>query len=655
MTGVQDEFRTNDELLDELAKLRKRNTEWEKLQSKTEEQIARFASFPNLNPNAVIEVDSSGEVTFFNRAAERALEELGMDKGNIKALLPEDLSAFLIDCDKEQPAITREIIIEDRIFSENICFAPRYSVARIYVTDITEHRRMEKETRQLLNAVRESEERYRTAIESATDGIALVQGDRHIYVNARFAEIFGFDSPRDIIGKPLSLTVHPDNVEMVSDINRMRQGGGSAPLRYEFKGVTKDGEVRFIEVAAARTNYRGEPTSLAYLRDITDYKNLEDQLRQSQKMEAIGTLAGGIAHDFNNILAAIVGFTEMAIDDVPDHPLVEKNLRNVLGSAMRARDLVRQILTFSRKTGHERTPTALSPVVKETVHLLRASIPATIEIKLSITATSDTVLAAPIEVQQVLMNLATNASLAMEEKGGILEISLTDIDLMPDSPVFANLMPGEYVQLIVKDTGIGMSADVMKRVFEPFFTTRGLGEGTGMGLAVVYGIATDLQGTITMESEPGIGSTFRIFLPKVKAAVKEDQMPTHQIPMGTESILFIDDEELLVEWAKATLQRLGYDVTALTDPAEALKTFSSDPSRFDLVITDQAMPSMAGMHLARKLFNIRPDVPIILCTGHSATVSAETAKTAGIKKFLMKPVTRQELAEVIRQALDTKK
>ena len=372
-------FRTKDELLDELAKLCKRNTEWEKLQSKTEEQIARFASFPDLNPNVVIEVDSSGEVTFFNRAAERALEELGMDKGNIKALLPEDLSAFLIDCDKEQPAITREIIIEDRIFSENICFAPRYSAARIYVTDITEHRRMEKETRQLLNAVRESEERYRTAIESATDGIALVQGDRHIYVNARFAEIFGFDSPRDIIGKPLSLTVHPDNVEMVSDINRMRQGGGSAPLRYEFKGVTKDGEVRFIEVAAARTNYRGEPTSLAYLRDITDYKNLEDQLRQSQKMEAVGTLAGGIAHDFNNILAAILGFTEMALDDVETARRWRRNLENVLKSAMRARELVNRSRVQPEDESRE-TPLSLTPSLKETVRLLRASIPATIEI-----------------------------------------------------------------------------------------------------------------------------------------------------------------------------------------------------------------------------------------------------------------------------------
>jgi CheY-like chemotaxis protein len=207
----------------------------------------------------------------------------------------------------------------------------------------------------------------------------------------------------------------------------------------------------------------------------------------------------------------------------------------------------------------------------------------------------------------------------------------------------------------VKDTGVGMSADVMKRVFEPFFTTRGLGEGTGMGLAVVYGIVTDLKGTITVESEPGIGSTFRVFLPKVRAAVKEDQTPTRQIPTGTESILFIDDEELLVEWAKATLQRLGYHVIALTDPAQALKTFSSDPSGFDLVITNQTMPSMAGMHLARELLNIRPDVPIILCTGHSATVSAETAKTAGIKEFLMKPVARQELAEVIRHALDTNK
>ncbi|MHB8111159.1 MAG: PAS domain S-box protein, partial [Syntrophorhabdaceae bacterium] len=389
--------------------------------------------------------------------------------------------------------------------------------------------------------------------------------------------------------------------------------------------------------------------------ETEEKQRLETQLRQSQKMEAIGTLAGGIAHDFNNILAAIVGFTEMAIDDTADRPPVENNLKNVLRSAMRARDLVKQILAFSRKTNYERTPVSFSSLINETAQFLRASIPANIDIKLSIAAAFDTVLADPTELQQIVMNLATNAYLAMEEKGGILEINLTDFDILPESPVLEpDLMPGEYVQLMVKDTGAGMTPDVMRRAFEPFFTTRELGVGTGLGLAVVYGFVTDLLGTITVETVPGIGSIFRIFLPKVKTEVKEDQSGPLQIPTGNESILFVDDEDMLVVWAKATLERLEYRAVALTDPAEALKMFASDPSRFDLVITDQAMPAMSGMQLAGKLLAIRPDIPIILCTGHSATVSPEKAKKAGIKKFLMKPVGRADLAKAVRKVLDRK-
>ncbi|MHB8110399.1 MAG: hybrid sensor histidine kinase/response regulator [Syntrophorhabdaceae bacterium] len=388
-------------------------------------------------------------------------------------------------------------------------------------------------------------------------------------------------------------------------------------------------------------------------RETKERQKAEEQLRQSQKMEAIGTLAGGIAHDFNNILAAIMGFTEMAIDDHADCLPVEKSLQNIHKSTLRARDLVKQILAFSRKTTYERAPLSLTPITKETVQFLRASIPANIEIKLSIISTSDTIVAAPTEVQQILMNLAANASLAMEEKGGILEIHLTDFNVLPESPGFeSDLVPGEYVRLMVKDTGTGMGPEVIERAFEPFFTTRELGAGTGMGLAVVYGIVTDLKGTITVESEPGIGSAFRVFLPKVKAEVKEEDIGPLHIPTGTESILFVDDEDMLVVWAKATLEKLGYRVTALTDPDEALETFSTELSHFDLVITDQTMPSMSGMDFAQKLLTIRPNIPVILCTGHSVTASLETAQKAGIKGFLMKPIARQELARVIRHALD---
>ncbi len=403
-----------------------------------------------------------------------------------------------------------------------------------------------------------------------------------------------------------------------------------------------------------RVGERTAELSTAYAslqREREERKRAEEALREAQKMEAMGTLAGGIAHDFNNILAAIIGFTEMAIDDVPDRPVTEKNLKNVLKSSMRARELVKQILTFSRKAGHERNALSISPVIKETLNLLRASIPTTIDIKLSVTASSDTVVCAPIEVQQILMNLATNASLAMRENGGTMEIGLADIDVEPDS-LGLDMTPGEYIQLVVKDSGCGMGPDVMRRVFEPFFTTREVGKGTGMGLAVVYGIVKDLKGTITVESEPGKGSTFRVMLPKTMSNGKTDAARAGLIPTGREKILFVDDEEMLAEWGQATLGRLGYSVTALTDSKEALKVFTFDPSLFDLVITDQTMHSLTGLQLAKELMKMRPNVPIILCTGHSDSVNPDSARAAGIKDFLIKPLAKQELAEAVRKVLD---
>jgi len=554
-----------------------------------------------------------------------------------------------------------------------------------YHMDITERKRAEEEV------VRAKEQWDRT-FAGVPDLIAIIDGDHRVLrVNPSMAKhlgktaeecaglpcyeaVHGTDSPPDFC--PHSRTLQ-DGLRHIETVHEGRLGGdfevsttpihddhgrmiGSVHVAHDItdrlraEEVLKDSRDKLEQRVLERT----EELQRAYDRlslESMERERIEEQLRQAQKMEAIGTLAGGIAHDFNNILASVIGFTEMAIEDVPDRPEVEKNLRNVLKSGMRARELVKQILAFSRKADYERSPLSLGPVLKETIQLLRASIPSTVEISLSLRTAEDTVLASPIEIQQVLMNLATNASFAMQGKSGAVQVSLMDIDFESESAALSpDASPGEYIQIMVRDTGAGMSPEVMKRIFEPFYTTREVGKGTGMGLAVVYGIVRDLHGTITVESEPGKGSVFRVILPKMRTVQKEEPARPAEARRGTERILFVDDEEMLTEWGKATLGRLGYTVTAMTDSEAALEIFSIDPTLFDLVITDQAMPRMPGVQFVGELLRIREDIPVILCTGHSDTVSADKAGELGVREFLMKPLVKQELAEAIRRALGEK-
>jgi PAS domain S-box-containing protein len=390
--------------------------------------------------------------------------------------------------------------------------------------------------------------------------------------------------------------------------------------------------------------------------ELAERKRVEEQLQQAQKMEALGTFAGGIAHDFNNILAAILGFTEMVMEDVADNPGAQRSLGYIHKSVIRAKELVKQILTFSRKTEYERNPLSVSPIIKETARLLRAFFPTSINIIPTTEATSDTVLASPLEIQQILMNLGANAAHAMEEKGNTLEIGLTDIVFPPGSlAIPPGLIPGEYLQLTVQDNGVGMSPEVKVKIFEPFFTTRRAGKGTGMGLSVVYGIVKNLHGAITVESELGVGSTFRVYIPKIEDTAITEGTAKNDTPRGAEKILFIDDEEFLTDWGKAALERLGYKVTAMNNSTEALNIFLSNPSQFDLVITDQTMPGVTGVQLSKRILEVRPDIPIVLCTGYSDHVSPEASSQIGIRQFLMNPSTRQELAQTIRNILDEKR
>ncbi len=334
-------------------------------------------------------------------------------------------------------------------------------------------------------------------------------------------------------------------------------------------------------------------------------------------MEALGTLSGGIAHDFNNILAAIVGFTELVTDRVDKGSKVERHLKRIMDGALRGRELVRQMLTFSRKTEQASKPVQLSSIVTETVTLLRATTPTTISIRVNTRSESGLILGDPTRIQQIVMNLCTNAVFAMHEKGGILDIELSDFSVSPSNGNPHGIGPGLYMRLVVRDTGTGIPPEIVERIFDPFFTTKAVGEGTGLGLSVVMGIVKQSNGHITVESEPGKGSTFTVYFPKATLQPETDAISDDELPTGSERILFVDDEEALVEMGEDVLAELGYEVTSRMDSREALALLEEDPSRFDLVVTDQTMPDMTGMEFARRILALRPNMPIIMCTGYS--------------------------------------
>jgi CheY-like chemotaxis protein/anti-sigma regulatory factor (Ser/Thr protein kinase) len=380
---------------------------------------------------------------------------------------------------------------------------------------------------------------------------------------------------------------------------------------------------------------------------------MEDQLCQTQRIEAIGTLAAGIAHDFNNILSPIILHTDMVLEDIPVESPIRFNLEEIHSASIRAKDLTRQILTFSRQTEQERTPLIIRPIIQETLKLLRFSFPSTIEIRQTFETKGGAVLADQTQIQRILMNLCTNAAYAMREKGGVLEVGLAGVYLSSaDTVLNPNLEPGHYMKLTVCDTGPGMESGVKDRIFEPYFTTKGKGEGTGMGLAVVHGIVKSYDGAITVDSEPGKGTVFQVFLPKIEGQISSEPKGAFQLPVGTERILLIDDERSILDVMQQMLERLGYTVDARSDSTEALEAFRENSDGFDLVITDYTMPEMTGENLAKAILGIRPDVPVILCTGFSEQIDEEKSKAIGIRAFVMKPIIMGEMAKTIRQVLD---
>ncbi len=502
----------------------------------------------------------------------------------------------------------------------------------------------------------EEHRRLLTAVEQAAESFLILDSNRVIrYVSSAFEKLTGYTRD-EIINSKIDLlkSEKQDNLFFKTIWQTVKRGeawsGGI---------ITKKKNGALVEtdtVIAPVKDSTGNIKNYAVIKqEKSDAARLEKQLRQAQKMEALGVLAGGIAHDFNNILFPIIGYTEMALSEIQGggSPM-ERNLGQVLKAAHRAKELVRQILAFSRRAEQEQAPVQISLIVKETLQFLRASLPSTIQIRHDIApeAARGTVIADPTQIHQVLMNLCANAAHSMREKGGLLEVKLADVEV---DAVLAhrheNLEPGCYLKLTVADTGHGMDRATMQHIFEPYFTTKEPGEGTGMGLAVIYGIVRSCHGVITVVSEPGVGSVFEIFLPLTNGA-RIDQAEKRDLPhKGHGRILFVDDDEIILDMGSQMLRRLGYEVTPRQSSIEALDTFRKDAETFRLVVTDQTMPHMTGSELVEELRRIRPDIPVILCTGFSDLINEEKAKAMGIQGFLMKPFVSKQVAGAIRDVL----
>ncbi len=504
-----------------------------------------------------------------------------------------------------------------------------------------------------------SEHRFRTLVNQAVDAFSLHDEEgRFIDANQRACENLGYNREE-------LLTMNLADVEMDLDRDRYREKYWQAlaeedPLTTEALHRSKNGDIFPVEVRMGLLELGEQRYVMALSRDISERlqvaeekRQLENQLQQAHKMESIGTLAGGIAHDFNNILSPIFGYLELALLRGQDDA-VKTYLQHVLKAANRARGLVQQILTFSRQEVQRQAPIEMDVIVKEALKLLRATIPANIEIVQEIDPNCGLVLANPTQIHQILMNLCTNAYYAMRETGGELGVTLKPVEFSGELVENVNLKPGLYLRLDVRDNGSGMDDEALSKIFDPFFSTKPMGDGTGLGLSVVHGIVKNHGGSITVESKLEQGTIFHVFLPVAPAAVVhvEEGIAVPEISQASnEHILLVDDEKEVVSMEKEMLSSFGYEVTACTCPEDALQLFRKQPQLFDLVITDMTMPKITGDQLAQEILTLRADMPVILCTGFSEKINKDKAKAMGIKEYVVKPFDMQDFVALVRKVL----
>ncbi len=627
-------------------------------------------------PDATLVIDDQGKVIAWNKAIEqmtgvRAEDILG--KGDYEYALPfyGERRPILIDLVlKPRREFEEKYVSTERrdMVLEGEAYMPALRGGEVYLSGKASALKDSKgnivgaiESIRDITDRRKAEEKYRGIFDNAVMGICQISPDgRILSANPAFARILGYTSPEEVVNTVTDvarqLFVNPQRYE---DLRVLIVQASTINLQ-EIELFRKDGSTILVHVSGrAVRNGVGQPLYFeGTIQDITEISRLETKLRQAQKMEAIGTLAGGIAHDFNNILASMMGYTEMAAKETRENIRVGY-LNQVLQACERAKNLVNQILSFSRMREQERRPLDIRLILKEALSLLRASLPTTIEMHQDIAPEEATVLADPTQIHQIIMNLCTNAAHAMHEKGGLLDVRLSRMEIdAAKSILLPDLRPGDYIRLSVRDTGHGIDPAIKDKIFDPFFTTKIAKEGTGLGLSVVYGIVKSYGGAIDVQSSMGQGTIFVIFLPCISGASAKgmDEKNTEVEPdlQGHERLLFVDDEEMLVKMARTYFESLGYSITATTSSSEALRLFQENPGGFDLVITDVTMPELTGTALSAEFLKIRPNLPVILCTGYSDSVNMADVRKQNIREFCLKPISLNDLGRTVRRVLENR-
>ncbi|MBN2568920.1 MAG: response regulator [Deltaproteobacteria bacterium] len=575
----------------------------------------------------------------------------------------------LVDKYEDRGAMTKRLD-----YAGNIYGLISASIPKEFVVDLEEQRlfqaiaqdiafalhsiEVEKGRMMAEKALRESESSFRALLYSQHDEIVIVDREYRI-TDANVNFIMNTSRKRQEVLGNYCYEISYDGDKPCDeqcdecDLREVFATGRTRSLQKQ--KTAKDGSRIWVDIhQSPLKNTDGDITHVIMsLRDVTQEIQLEKQLQQAQKMEAVGNLAAGIAHDFNNILGVVLLNSELALSDSTDDKNNQLYLERILKASHRAKDLVEQILIFSRQAKPERKSCRIIPVVQEALKLVRASLPSAIELTLHIQTECGPVLVDPIQIHQVILNLCNNAAHAMQKKGGMLEVSLEDVDLdVTASRIHTDLHPGPYLKLTVRDTGSGMNEHTLKQIFDPFFTTKNSGEGTGMGLAVVHGIVKNYDGAILVDSMPEKGTSIDIFLPRIEVEIEPVLKNDEMLTQGNEEILIVDNNEELAWSFKNTLENMGYKVTGKTTSTGALNSFCAEPDRFDAIITDLSMPGMTGTQLAAEILHIRPDIPIILCTGYNEEITPEKAKEIGFCQVLIKPVTMYQLVQGLRRVLD---